>query len=42
MMEAVFDRVGQAGNGIEYTLKASYIEIYREKLIDLLKSMHFF
>ena len=35
-VEALFDGVGEADENIEFTFKVSYVEIYMEKIRDLL------
>ena len=41
MMNAVFEQILQADEKIEFTVKVSYLEIYCEKLNDLLNSKDF-
>jgi len=36
MMEYVFQEIGKASEEIEFTVKCSFIEIYNEKIQDLL------
>lgn len=40
-MEAIFDRIRNADKEMVIELSASYIEIYRETLFDLLARMYF-
>jgi kinesin family protein 5 len=36
LVEKIFDNIIQASSNIEFTVKVSYIEIYMEKIRDLL------
>ena len=36
MVEALFDAVSEADESIEFTFKVTYVEIYMEKIRDLL------
>lgn len=36
MMERLFDMIAEAPNTIEFSIKASFLEIYNEKIHDLL------
>lgn len=39
-VEALFDMVAKADEGVEFVVKASYVEIYMEKIRDLLDQYH--
>jgi len=38
MMERLFELIAEAPSSIEFTIKASFLEIYNEKIHDLLDS----
>lgn len=40
IIEQVFDSIAAAPGNMEYTVKVSYMEIYMEKIRDLLAPMH--
>lgn len=40
IIEQVFDSIASAPSNMEYTVKVSYMEIYMEKIRDLLAPMH--
>ena len=36
VFEYIFEKIGKADQAIEFTIKCSYLEIYMEKICDLL------